>query len=209
MGGIGGDRIYLALNQADWWGGSFSASDFSDPGGPVCEAKVIDVKATEEDATLVLRWLPFFPDIKRKARVEIQEIAGLTGLLPIAVRLPQPLSAAAVFYDESDTTTPKAILEVKPMRNVCIDADPDCIGDAPPGLGQWTTEPTVTSGESWARVEIRPKTGVVIATSVRPICGTGTPPAAPVPEPGRRDLEGTLGGRLLPSRRYRRAVLRR
>jgi hypothetical protein len=178
VGGIGADRIYVALNQTQWWSGSFSAGDFSNPSGSVCEAKVLDVKATEEDVSPLWSLIPLFPDVKRKARVQIEEAEGLTGLLPIAVRLPQPLSAAAVFYDESSPT--KAILDLKPFRHVCVDEDPFCIIDAPPGLGQWTTEP---AGDdltgTWANFTVKPQTGVVVATSVRPACGAGTPPAGP------------------------------
>jgi Putative Flp pilus-assembly TadE/G-like len=178
VGGIGGDRIYVSLNQAQWWGGSFAASDFSDPAGSVCASKILDVKATERDVSPLWRLIPLFPDIKRKARVRIEEIAGLTGLLPIAVRLPQPLSAAAVFYDEASPT--KRILAIKPFRHVCTDDVPTCIIDAPPGLGQWTTEPDPADPTgTWAGFAVAPKTGVVVATSVRPACGSGTPPAGP------------------------------
>jgi hypothetical protein len=174
LSGVGAGQIYAALNQADWWRSGFSASDFTAPSGPVCQSKVLDVKATEADSPLLWRWLPLFPDLKRKARVQIEEIAGLTGLLPIAVRLPQPLSAAAVFYDEASPT--KEILDAVAFRQVCTVAEPTCI-DAPPGLGQWTTEPKAGSGGAWARLAARPQTGVVVATSVRPLCGAGTPPA--------------------------------
>jgi hypothetical protein len=180
VGGVGGDRIYLSLNQAQWWGGGFPASDFSDPVGPVCEAKVLDVKATERDVSPLWKLIPLLPDIKRKARVQIEEVAGLTGLLPIAVRLPQPLSAAAVFYDEASPT--KAILAIKPFRQVCLDPDDvsDCIVGVPPGLGHWTTAPDPADATgTWASFNIAAKTGVVVATSVRPACGEGTPPAGP------------------------------
>ena len=180
VGGIGGDRHYLSLNQAQWWGGSFPASDFSDPAGPVCESKILDVKATERDVSPLWKLIPLFPDIKRKARVQIEEVEGLTGLLPIGVRLPQPLSAAAVFYDEASPT--KSILAIKPFRQVCLDPDNtiDCIVGVPPGLGHWTTmpDPADTTG-TWASFNVAAKTGVVVATSVRPACGTGTPPAGP------------------------------
>jgi hypothetical protein len=176
LSGVDGNRIYTSLNQAQWWSGSFPSSDFSDPLGPVCQSKILDVKATQQDAPLLWRYLPFFPDIKRKARVQIEEISGLTGLLPIAVRLPQPLSAAAVFYDEE--TTSKPILGVAPLQHVCIDAEPFCFMDAPSGLGQWTTGPTPSNPDgSWVDFFTRQQTGVVIATSVRPACGAGTPPA--------------------------------
>ena len=182
VGGVAGNRIYVSLNQAQWWSGGFSASDFSEPGGTVCESRILDVKATEQDVSPLWKLIPLFPDLKRKARVQIEEIDGLTGLLPIAVRLPQPLSAAAVFYNEASTTPPKAILAIKPLRQVCLDPDDpsDCIIDVPPGLGQWTSAPDPADATgTWASFNVAAKTGVVIATSVRPACGTGTPPAGP------------------------------
>ena len=174
VGGVGADQLYVTLNQAQYWSGNFSAPDFSDPAAPVCESKVLDVKATEADAPLIWGLLPIFPDIKRKARVQIEEVEGLTGLLPIAVRLPQPLSAAAAFYDEET----RDILDVRYFRQVCTPAVPGCIFGMPPGLGQWTTEPAAgdTTG-SWARFPVARTTGVVVATSVRPACGSGSPPA--------------------------------
>jgi hypothetical protein len=186
VGGVGESQIHAVLNGSAWYdddSNRFPTEKDSPLSTSICESKVLDVKATEDNSFPLASLIPLFPDIKRKARVEIQEIAGLTGLLPIAVRLPQPLSAAAVFYDESSPT--KEILDVEPFRHVCIDADPGCIIDAPPGLGQWTTEPKAGSGGTWARFLVRPYTGVVIATSVRPRCGVGTPPAGqPCLDPG-------------------------
>jgi hypothetical protein len=181
VGGTPGSRIHVVLNGTTWWDddeGSNPADKMSPLNPSICESKTLDVKATEENTSPLLGLLPFFPDIKRKARVEIQEIEGLTGLLPIAVRLPQPLSAAAVFYNEASPT--KAILDVKPFRQLCSNAEPFCIPDAPPGLGQWTTEPAGDDpGGSWAQFDVAGQTGVVVATSVRPACGAGTPPAGP------------------------------
>jgi hypothetical protein len=174
VGRVGGDQIFVALNQSQWWSGSFAASDFSSPSGAVCDSKTLDVKATEHDTPLIWRLIPLFPDIKRKARVEIQEVAGLTGLLPIAVRLPQPLSAAAVFYDEAN----RSILGVRYFRYVCNPFVPTCLNGVPAGLGQWTTEPATSDpSPAWAMFNVAATTGVVIATSFRPACGAGSPPA--------------------------------
>ena len=173
IGRVGARDVYLALNQATWWDDAFGAGDFSSPYGSQCAAKTLDVKATEDDAPLLWGMLPFFPDIKKKARVEIQEPAGLTGLLPIAVRLPQPRSAAAVFYDESTGL----ILDVEHFREVCTAMVVECIDDAPVGLGQWTTDPPITDNGSLASFHVAPRIGVVVATSFRPACGPGTPPA--------------------------------
>jgi hypothetical protein len=173
VGGVGANDLYLALNQADWWDDSFAGADFSSPSG-LCSAKVLDVKATEDDAPLLWGMLPFFPDLKKKARVEIQEPAGLTGLLPIAVRLPQPRSAAAVFYDESSGS----ILDVRNFREVCTPTVAECITGAPAGLGQWTTDPPSSDPTgTLASFPVAAKTGVVIATSFRPPCGPAVPPA--------------------------------
>ena len=176
VGDVQGDQIMVALNQANWWDGNFSAPDWSSPVGSVCQSKTLDVKATEDDSPLLWGWLPFWPDIKKKARVEIQEVDGLTGLLPIAVRIPQPLSAAAVFYNEANG----AILDVEYLRQVCTPFVTACLFGVPPGLGQWTTEPDPadTSG-TWANFNVAVTTGVVVATSFRPACGAGTPPAGP------------------------------
>ncbi len=176
VGDVQGDQIMVALNQANWWDGNFSAPDWSSPVGSVCQSKTLDVKATEDDSPLLWGWLPFWPDIKKKARVEIQEVDGLTGLLPIAVRIPQPLSAAAVFYNEANG----AILDVEYLRQVCTPFVTACLFGVPPGLGQWTTEPDPadTSG-TWANFNVAATTGVVVATSFRPACGAGTPPAGP------------------------------
>ena len=89
------------------------------------------------------------------------------------MRLPQPLSAAVAFYDESTGT----ILDVKPLREVCSQATGVPVR-RPAGLGQWTSEPApgdTTTG--WARFPVATRTGAVVATSFRPRCGVGTPPA--------------------------------
>lgn len=177
VGGTPGSQIHVVLNGFDWWdddAGMTPADGTSPLNSSLCDSKTLDVKATEANNSPLFGFLPFFPDIKRKARVEIQEVAGLTGLLPIAVRLPQPLSAAAVFYDEASRT----ILDVRYFRQVCTDGATECIFGAPPGLGQWTTHPAADDPEgSWASFPVAATTGVVLATSVRPACGAGDPPA--------------------------------
>jgi hypothetical protein len=79
---------------------AFSRTASQAPTSPTPSAR--SARRRSEDASLIWGLIPLFPDLKRKARVQIEEVDGLTGLLPIAVRLPQPLSAAAVFYDERD-----------------------------------------------------------------------------------------------------------
>jgi len=173
VGGTEADRIRVVLNGGDWWDddAGVAPADRTDPLNPsICEAKVLDVKATEANADHLFGWLPFFPDIKRKARVQIEEIEGLSGLLPVAVRLPQPLSAAAIFYDE-DPAANGQILAVRYFREVCTPSVATCIFGAPPGLGQWTTLDDLDLS-SWASFTPAATTGVVVATSFRPACGT-------------------------------------
>jgi hypothetical protein len=171
--------MHVVLNGSNWWDddAALNPQDRTEPNNAsLCDSKTLDVKGTEANNTPLFGLLPFFPDIKRKARVEIQEAQGLTGLLPIAVRVPAPLSAAAVFYNEANGS----ILDVRYFRQVCTPTAPGCLVGAPPGLAQWTTEPPGSDpSPSWARFNVVGTTGVVVATSVRPGCGVGSPPAGP------------------------------
>jgi len=179
IGVAGADEIHVVLNGPDWWDDdpSTNPGDFTGdstttpptPAGSVCEAKILDVKATEANSPPLFGFLPLWPDVKRKARIEIQEAEGVTGLLPIGVKIPRPLSAAAVFYDEQTGS----ILDAKYF---CED---NTIFGLPPGLGGWSTfssDPSC-SFTSWASFNVAATTGVAIATSFRPRCGAGSPPA--------------------------------
>ena len=127
------------LNGNAYWDDDAGSNpaDVTSPSGSVCEAKILDVKATEANSFPLASVLPLFPDLKRKARLQIEEAEGVTGLLPIAVRIPRPLSAVAVFYNEEDGT----IISKQRMREVCIPSVAYCVPFAPAGLGQWTTDP--------------------------------------------------------------------
>ena len=60
------------------------------------------MKVTEDNSFPLASLIPLFPDIKRKARVRIEEGKSHSeGLLPIAVRVPKPLSAAAIYVNET------------------------------------------------------------------------------------------------------------
>jgi Putative Flp pilus-assembly TadE/G-like len=177
VGGVPGDDVHVVMNGTDYWDDDSGTNyqDMTTPLGQVCLAKVLDVKATEANSAPLFGILPFWPDVKRKARIEIQEVKGLSGLLPIGVRIPKPLSAAAVFYNE-DTGG------ILAARYFCED---NTIFGLPPGLGGWSTksqDTTCTASPDtagWAQFTPTEKTGVVIATSFRPRCGAGSPPAGP------------------------------
>lgn len=167
VGKVQGDKIHVVLNGPDYYDGDTNPNPSEPPlVGSVCNAKYLDVKATEQDSPLLWGWLPFSPDIKKKARIEIQEVDGLTGLLPIAMRAPEPVSAAAVFY--SETSAQKTILGVKYfVKN-------GGIFGIPPNLQGWSTFNTEDSS-TWASFAPAGATGVVVAVSFRGACNTNLP----------------------------------
>ncbi len=181
VGGVTGSQIHVVLNGSAWYdddSNPFPAERDDPANASICDAKILDVKLTEDNSFPLFRYLPFFPDIKRKARVEIDQIESLSGLLPIAVRIPRPLSAAAVFYNENSGL----ILDV---RYMCESTN---VGGLPAGLGGWTTlDPTNNQGPmgtslcpSWTPpFNVGARTGVVVATSFRPACDIANPPPGP------------------------------
>ena len=178
IGVVDANDVHVVVNGADWWDDDTSTNppDFTTPAGSVCQAMILDVKATEANSPPLFGFLGLWPDVKRKARVQIEEVEGIRGLLPISVRVPKPLSTAAVFYNEqTGAIFPDG---VKYFREVCQPPPgvTTCLFGVPPGLGQWTTQDA--SGGNWANFSVAETTGVVIATSFRPACGVpgATPP---------------------------------
>ncbi|GIU95313.1 MAG: hypothetical protein KatS3mg012_1770 [Gaiellaceae bacterium] len=168
VGGVGETQIHAVLNGVDWYDddSNTSPSERTSPANPsICASMTLDVKLTEDNSFPLFSLIPFYPDIKRKARVEIQEAEGLTGLLPIAVRAPEPLSAAAVFYNE-DTGQIRAVRYL--VKN-------SAIAGLPGGLQGWTTL-NPEDANAWASFTPTSETGVVIATSFRGACATNLPP---------------------------------
>ena len=99
IGDVPNSSITTKLNAGGWYDNDSNPAPLeflappnftAPPITPVCSAMVLDVKVTEDDSFPLASLIPLFPDIKRKARIEIQEAEGLTGLLPIAVRHPSP-----------------------------------------------------------------------------------------------------------------------
>jgi len=188
VGKVQGDQIHAVLNGPDYYDADTNPnpSEKSDPSNPsICSSRILDVKGTEQDSPLLWGWLPLAPDIKRKARIEIQESEAVTGLLPIAVRVPRPVSAAAIFFDETPGPSFGTILAA---RYMCEPTTP--IPGVPTGLGGWTTlDVTNTQGPGgtsicpdWANVNVPATAGVAIALSYRRACAaTGTGPCFNVP----------------------------
>nr|MBA3432287.1 pilus assembly protein [Actinomycetota bacterium] len=171
IGGTPGEDIHVVLNGDNWWDddAGLDPADSTSPLGSVCESKTLDVKATEENNNPLFGLLPFFPDLKRKARVEIREAEGITGLLPIAVRAPEPVSAA-VFYNEQTGDIYKVKYFVKKSP----------ISGLPGGLQGWSTYNTEDT-DTWARFRPGAKVGVAIAISLRGACNTNLPGGPPGP----------------------------
>jgi hypothetical protein len=185
VGGVPNSSIHSVLNGADWYDDDSNPfpTPFNSPpsnplssSGALCKALTLDVKVTEDNSFPLASLIPLFPDIKRRARVEVQQAEGVTGLLPIAVRVPKPVSAAAIFYDETPGQTYGNILDVKYL------CDSPGLPGVPTGLGGWTTvDPFNTQGPggismcpdptAWANVAVPDASGVVVALSFRPMCG--------------------------------------
>ena len=176
VGKVSGSSIHIVLNGTEYYDDDTMTGppEFNGPVGPVCDARTLDVKATEDNSFPLLSIIPLFPDIKRKARIEIQEAASSTGLLPIAVRVPKPVSAGVVFVNE-DHGTPGVFGDILDARYLC---ENNAIANLPVGLGGWTSfDPTNTQGPSnssmcpdWASFPMPSAAGVVVALSFRPMC---------------------------------------
>ena len=173
VGGVPSTNVHAVLNGTQWYDDDDQPSpgEFNSPSGSVCEAKILDVKVTEDNSFPLASLIPLFPDIKRKARVQIEEGAGMEGLLPIAVRVPKPLSAAAIYVDETNGQ----ILDARYFNDVCEpSAFTGCLSPMPTGLDHWTTDDG--SGGNRADITTMPsQVGVVIGLSFRPRCPGASP----------------------------------
>lgn len=178
VGDTTGADIHMVINGNNWFDDDSNPapSENNDPAPnpTLCDSKILDVKGTESNNNPLFGLIPFFPDIKRKARVEIEEVEGLSGLLPISVRVPKPVSAAAVFYDEESGNILAGGVKYFCEQSGGFPAGPQA------GLGRWTTyDPADVSGlcPSQASLTVAASTGVAIATSFRPACNAAaTPP---------------------------------
>ena len=170
VGGVPNSSIHTVINGDKWYDNDSNPSRRSTtcPTNPsVCASNVLDVKVTEDNSFPLASLIPLFPDIKRKARVEIDRISstGGDGLVPIAVRSPVPVSAARVLQRDRTGNVLGVKYFVKSGQHRRI----------PGGLQGWTTQnpddasPGATLGAVHAK---SPNTGVAIAISLRGACNT-------------------------------------
>ena len=168
VGGAPDNLMHVVLN-GPYWTGSTSPADYSGdgasvPAGSVCSAATLQVDATEHSVAPLFGALSI--DLHAKARVALQEVDGLSGLLPIAVRTPKPQTVAAAFYDVG--APGKTFLNAKVLREATIPG-------LTAGLGGWTDSGATT--QNTLTIPTSGQTGVVIATSFAPACNpSATPP---------------------------------
>ena len=137
----------------------------------------LNVKMTEDNSFPLASLIPLFPDLRKRATVELFQTDGMTGLLPIAVRAPEPLSALAIFYNEANG----AILERRYLIKKTGPTLPPMPG-LPPGLQGWSTANSADpNAGGWASFSLPRHTGVVVAISYRGACNTWTSPWSGAP----------------------------
>ncbi len=131
--------VHAVLNSTTFWtqGDLPGATDWTY--GMPCDTKFLDVKATDDEAPLLWRWIPFFPDLKTRARVEVTEIQSSDGMKPLGVPELDPEEVVVLVVDE--------------------DGDPDLLGTirGRSNLDPQSTPPTGLEDMSvWSRDFIAP-----------------------------------------------------
>lgn len=173
VGGVPDSEIHSVLNGPQFYDDETNPTPAEDLAN-ICTSMHLDVKLTEDDSFPLFSLLPVFPDIKRKAVVEIQKGEAFGGLLPIAVRAPVPLTAA-VFYNETTGNIYATRYFVKTNGTTV----PNVLG-IPNSLQGWTTN-NPEDPNTWASFtpasggDPPARTGVLIAQSFREACNTNLP----------------------------------
>ena len=183
VGGVPSANVHTVLNANDWYDDDNTPPtppEFVSPAGSVCEARILDVKVTEDNSFPLASLIPLFPDIKRKARVRIEQSEAQSGgLLPIAVRVPKPLSAAALYVNETPGLNYGRILSAVYFNDVCEPPPPTpgftgCVTPMPTALDHWTTDDGL-GGNRADITSMPPQVGVVVGLSFRPKCPGASP----------------------------------
>jgi hypothetical protein len=105
-------NVTVLLNSTKY-ANQTGAANNSDPAGPPCAAKFLDVKATDANLPWFFR-SSLVPAINAHARVSALAITTLSGSLPIAVQDVNPLEVAALFVDEN---SPDVVVASKKLTN--------------------------------------------------------------------------------------------
>jgi len=148
VGGTPASKMRILVNSDKYYGDT-GWGDYTDPNGPPCTAKYVDIKATETDLPWFIGFGGLVPRINAHARVSVVKESSSNSTLPIAVPNPLPRSSAAIFINEGT----RALL-----------APPLPLTDLGPS-GPLELYGTGTS--SLPLIPVAPNTGVVIALSGR------------------------------------------
>ena len=102
--------VHAVLNSNTYWdqGDLTDGSTLDWTSGAACTAKYLDVKATDDQAPLLWGWIPYYPDLKTRARVEISKVQSSNGLRPIGVPEVDPEQVAVLFVDEDGSPSSQA-----------------------------------------------------------------------------------------------------
>ena len=144
--------------------------------GTPCESKFLDVKATDDRAPLLFRWIPLFPSLKSRARVEIHKIESTNGLRPLGVPEVDPVKVAVVFVNEDHpggVTSPSAIVGKSDLDFW----DPDLPSPPPSqlaGMAAWHKDVSgvnLNGNENFSAVVVASRDpGMSLSGSLRDIC---------------------------------------
>jgi hypothetical protein len=93
----------VVLNSTTYWkeGDATDGSGLDSTLGTPCDAKFIDVKATDYKAPLLFRLIPLFPSLKTRAKVEISRVDFTNGIRPVAVPEVDMEQVAVLFVNEN------------------------------------------------------------------------------------------------------------
>jgi Flp pilus assembly protein TadG len=88
-----------------------------DPSDP-CETRFLDVKATDESVPDLWPWLQFSPDVKTHARIQINKVKAISGMLPFAVPEADPGAVAVILTDEDAVDGMEVLAATKLSENL-------------------------------------------------------------------------------------------
>jgi hypothetical protein len=101
-----GDQRVVINSDSYWSGGAtdgagydFDLDSDGDSDSP-CNARSLDVKVTDDKAPLLFRWIPLFPSLKARAKVEISKVQSTNGVRPVAVPEVDMEQVAVLFVNE-------------------------------------------------------------------------------------------------------------
>ena len=165
----------IVLNSTNYWnpGDPTDGTGLDATLGQPCDAKFLDVKVTDEDAPLLFRFIPLFPDLKARARVEVLKVIGARGVLPIGVPEVDPRFVGVLFVNEDAPNPNNAIVG----RSLLDDIDETTLppGDPLSSMGVWQragiTPVNLNGNESFSVIVVASRnTGFSISGNLATIC---------------------------------------